>query len=83
MHKSTIIWLTIFFMSAFSTYGQSNFKSFGGEEAENIIVNGDVIMVNERDYMIIKYKNRLYECISRIFLDGYINCHRLNYSKDK
>ena len=83
MHKSTIIWLIIFFMSAFSSYGQSKSERFGGEEAETIIVKGDVIMVNERDYLIVKYKNRLYECISRIFPDGYISCHRLNYSKDK
>ena len=70
-------------MSAFSTYGQGKYETFSGKEAENIIVKGDVIIVKENNYMVIKYKNRLYECISRIFYEGYISCHRLSYSKDK
>ena len=56
MHKSTIIWLTIFFMSAF-TYGQSKFEDFRLEEAETIIVKGKTIGQHEDKLYVIYKKN--------------------------
>ena len=76
MHKSTKIWLTIFFMSAFSTYGQSKFETFYREEAETVIVKGQIIGQHQ-DYLYVIYKKKFYSCWISLFPNELLACRTI------
>ena len=80
MRIITLTCLILTFVWSSLSYSQSSeTNEYGGKDAEKIIVQGEVLGVNYNNFLIVRYKKRIFECVVAILDSKYISCYSLKY----